>query len=96
MENRTAAVIITIFAILLCGCPGLAFMCFGVTDFIDYYNLNSYIYGITDRTAANLWGTLGLCGGIVFIFIAVVVSILVLRRKKIAPPRTDEPVPPAI
>jgi len=96
MENRTAAWIITIIAILFCGCPGLAFLLFGVTGFIDYYAFNSYIYGITDRAATNVWSSLGICGGVIFIAIAVVVGILVLRRKKVAPPRTDEPVPPAV
>ena len=36
MQNRTAAVIITIIAILLCGCPGLAVLCFGLSSLADY------------------------------------------------------------
>jgi choline-glycine betaine transporter len=96
MENRTAAVIITILAILFCGCPGLAFLCFGVTDFIDYYAFNSYIYGISDQTASNIGGIAGICAGILFIAIAVVISVLVLRRKKVVPPSTNEPLPPPV
>ncbi len=96
MENRTAAVIITIAAILFCGCPGLAFLCFGITDFIDYYAFNSYIYGISDRTASNIGGVAGICAGILFIAIAVVVSVLVLRQKKVASPTSEEPLPPPV
>jgi phosphotransferase system glucose/maltose/N-acetylglucosamine-specific IIC component len=96
MSNRTAAVIITIVAILFCGCPGLAFLCFGVTNFIDYYGLNSYIYGFTDKTASDIWGAAGICGGIIFLVIAVVVSVLVLRRKRETPPSPQEPLPPAV
>lgn len=97
MKDRTLAVIITVVVILLCGCPGLAFLCFGITDFIDHYTLNSYIFGIYSQTAANFWGVLGICGGIFFIAIAVVVSILVLRRKNSTPPPPpNEPIPPTI
>ena len=94
MRDRTAAVIITILVILFCGCPGLAFLCFGVTDFIDYYGLSSYIYGITDKTAADVWGGIGICAGVLFIAIAVVVSVLVLRRKKEPAAFPQEPLPP--
>ncbi|MGE5123669.1 MAG: hypothetical protein ACM3H7_04070 [Acidobacteriaceae bacterium] len=96
MRDRTAAVIITILAILFCGCPGLAFLCFGVTDFLDYYVFNSYIYGITDKTVSDVWGIVGLCGGILLVLIAVVLSVLVLRRKKEMPVTPQEPLPPTI
>jgi len=97
MSNRTAAVIITIAAVLLCACPGLAFLCFGVTDFIDHYALNSYFYGITSKGLSDFWGIVGICSGIIFIVIAVLVSFFVLRKKKVTPPPSpDEPLPPAI
>ncbi len=96
MTNRTAAVIITILAILFCGCPGLAFLCFGVTDFVDYYALNSYIYGITNQNSTITTGVLGICGGVLFIAIAVVVSILVLRQRRVPPTNPSEPVPPTM
>lgn len=96
MKDRTAAIIITIIAILFCGCPGLAFLCFGVTDFIDYYTLNSYIYGITNKSGADVAGSLGLCIGVILIIIAVVVSVLVLRRRNGTPPTPNEPLPPPV
>jgi hypothetical protein len=96
MKNRTAAVIITIVAVFLCACPGLAFLCFGITDFIDHYALNSYFYGITNKNVSDFWGIAGLCGGIVFIVIAILVSFFVLRKKKETPPQApDKPIPPA-
>ncbi len=103
MENRTTAVIITIVAVLFCACPGLAFLCFGVTDFIDHYGLNSYFYGIYNEKVSNIWGVVGICSGIFFIVIAIIISFLVLRRKNATPPPPpispippDEPIPPAI
>jgi len=97
MKDRTLAVIITIVVVLLFACPGLAFLCFGVTEFVDHYAFNSYIFGIYNQTAANWSGILGICGGILFIAIAVVVSVLVLRRKNgTPPPPPKEPIPPTI
>jgi hypothetical protein len=94
MKNRTTAIIITIVAVLLCLCPGLGFLCFGVTDLIDSNIFDSYYYGLSDS-----WGIGGFCAGILFIIIAAVVIFLVLRKKKetpLPPPPTDEPIPPAI
>jgi multisubunit Na+/H+ antiporter MnhB subunit len=98
MKDRTLAVIITFLVILFFACPGLAFLCFGVTDFIDHYWLNSYFYGIYSQNAANIWGIVGICSGILFIMVAIVVSILVLRRKNnnTPPPKPNEPIPPTI
>ena len=95
MSNRTAAVIITIVAVILCACPGLAALCWGLASFVDYAggfgifasNQNTYLYYIFG----------GVCGGIVLIIIAAVVSFLVLRTKKgTPPPSPDEPLPPAM
>jgi len=95
MTNRTSAVIITIVAVLLCGCPGLAGLCWGLASFVDYAggfgifatNQNTYLSYIFS----------GVCGGVVLIIIAAVVSFLVLRKKKeTTPPSSNEPLPPAI
>jgi hypothetical protein len=89
MSNRTAGVFITIVAVLLCGCPGLAALCWGLASFVDY----AAGLGIF----ASDQSTGGVCGGIVLIAIAAVVSFLVLRKKKETPPQApDEPIPPAI
>jgi len=96
MRDRTAAVIITILAILFCGCPGLAFLLLGGVDLLDYYGFNSYIFGSSDQTAVNIWSSVFLCTGILFIIIAVVVSVLVLRRRNEPLSTPKEPLPPPV
>lgn len=100
MENRTAAVIITILAVLLCGCPGLAALCFGIASLVDYAGG----FGILSTDARSYTAIIssGLCGGVILIIIAVLVSYFVLRQKKVSPtppppPATpQEPLPPTI
>jgi phosphotransferase system glucose/maltose/N-acetylglucosamine-specific IIC component len=93
-NKKTMAVVGTIAAILLCGCPGLS-MCLlgawtafgGSTDFLLTGGLPTWA------------GYVGLCVAVIFIAIAVVVPILLLRKKKepaaedVLPP--SEPLPPA-
>ncbi|OGO61061.1 MAG: hypothetical protein A2032_04250 [Chloroflexi bacterium RBG_19FT_COMBO_49_13] len=95
MNNRTAAIIITIVAVFLCACPGLAALFWGSASLLDY----AAGFGIfaTDQNTylAYIFG--GLCGGIVLILIAAVVIFFVLRKKKEPlPPSSDEPLPPPI
>ena len=97
MNNRTAAIIITLLVVCLCACPGLAFLCFGFSGFflINNYDLQTFIFGNVDNTAPMLWGISGICIGIIFILFAVIVSFFVLRKKKETPPPSiDEPIPP--
>jgi hypothetical protein len=97
-EDKTWAIVGTIAAILLCGCPGLALCLVGAyaatgnipVFWNDYGNFPSWIGGAL------------LCVAIFFIAIAVVVPILLLRKKKPAPvaPPPDvfppqAPLPPA-
>ncbi len=92
--NRTWAIVGTVAAILLCGCPGLTMCVFGAytatgsaPDVINGYG--------------NMPGGVGfglLCVAIIFIAIAVVVPILLLRKKKPAAADVDvlppqEPLP---
>jgi hypothetical protein len=93
-QNKTWAIVGTIAAILLCGCPGLSFCAFGIwaatgtmTDF-NYGTLPSWV------------GFVLLCVSLIFIAIAVLVPILTLRKKKSAVPAVEvlppqEPLPPA-
>jgi hypothetical protein len=97
-KPKTWAIVATIAAILLCGCPGLAFCVFGIwtavgtmPDFWNGYgNVPSWI------------GFSFLCVALIFIVIAILVPVLTLRKKKpkletppveILPPQ--EPLPPA-
>jgi hypothetical protein len=96
-ENKTGAIIGTIAAIVLCGCPGLGLCLIGVLGafgmipdtfqlFSNYGNLPNWI------------GFIFLCVSLLFIAIAVVVPILLLRKKKDASVEIltpQEPLPPA-
>jgi phosphotransferase system glucose/maltose/N-acetylglucosamine-specific IIC component len=95
MTNRTAAVIITIVAVFLCGCPGLAALCWGLISLVDYAG-GLGITGIGDQNGylASIFG--GICGGIILIAIVVVVAYFTLRKKKeTLPTGTDQPLPPS-
>jgi hypothetical protein len=100
MENRTAAVIITIVVVLLCACPGLLFLCNGLlalVEIITNYQVQIVGYGYN----APYWLTGSICVGLLGILIAAVVAYLVLRQKKATPPpppppAPDEPLPPTI
>ncbi len=99
MTDRTAAVIITILAVLFCGFPGLAALCFGLISLIVYgagfgvmpTNQNTYLAYILGFS----------CTGIILILIAALVSFFVLRQKKTTPPppppsTPEEPLPPTV
>ena len=102
-KKKTGAIIGTVVAALLCGCPGLLGLCWGATSaivsFIPGANIN--IGNSSDPNKALLTGIGALCGGIIFIAIPIVVGVLTLRNKKAAheaapadilPPQ--EPLPP--
>jgi hypothetical protein len=104
MQNRTTAIILTVVAALICGCPGLVGACLGATSAVVSFIPNSQIdiFGNNTPGAALTWGIVSLCGGIIFIAIPIVVGVLTLRKKKVpvAPPPADvlppqEPLPPA-
>jgi uncharacterized membrane protein len=98
-QNKTWAIVGTIAAILLCGCPGLTMCLFGVWaatgKMPDYWNGYGYFPGWIGFTL--------LCVSVIFIIIAVLVPVLTLRKKKekasavppadVLPP--SEPLPPA-
>jgi hypothetical protein len=96
-DNKTWAIVGTVAAILLCGCPGLSLCLFGaVTAFgamPDFFNG----YG----ELPNWIGFASLCVALIFVAIAVVVPILLLKKKKSVEVAVDiasgpqEPLPPA-
>lgn len=94
MNNRTAAVIITIIAVFLCGCPGLIGLCWGSAFLIDYAAGFGFFASDPNTYLGYILG--GLCGGFVLIAITVIVSFFVLRKKKGIPPTPNEPIPPTI
>ena len=102
MENRTAGVIATIVALMLCGFPGLVMLCYGSIATMIAIIPGSEIdmLGSEDPTDA-LARVLGLlCLGILFIAIPAVIAYFALGRKPetILEPQElqDEEIPPAI
>jgi hypothetical protein len=102
MENRTAAWIITVVAVFICICPGLAALCLGLASALDYA-AGFGIFASDQNTYLSLiFG--GICVGAFLIIVAAVIIYLVLRQKKInplpppppTPPSMNEPLPPTI
>jgi hypothetical protein len=100
MKNRTTAIVLTVLAILLCGCPGIALCLAGIFTIAGLMPYTATLNGSSTSGTAPTWlGFVGLCLAIIFIAIAVVVPVLTLRKKKdeVAveglPPQ--EPLPPA-
>ena len=83
-ENRTWAIVGTVLAILLCGCPGLTMCLFGVIFAAGKVPDSSNNFG-TGGYVPSWVGFSLLCMALIFIVIAVVVPILLLRKKKPAP-----------
>jgi hypothetical protein len=101
MDKRTTAIIATIVTGLLCGCPGLAILCFGAfaipTSFVPGAQID--VFGSNDPQSLLTSGIVGLCLGILLIAIPVVVGFTTLRNRPAAAdmvvsPASSMPVPP--
>jgi hypothetical protein len=97
--KRNTAVILTVVAALLCGCPGLFGLCWGALSAIISFIPGAQIdIGGSSNPQTALWTGLGtLCGGIIFIAIPIVIGVVTLRKKKepeVHEMVSDEPLPP--
>ncbi len=100
--NKTGAIIGTVAAILLCGCPGLLACIFGIVIAAGVpftTTINGYS---TTQPFPISYGIGLICLSIIFVAIAVVVPVLTLRNKKAAPGAASvdvlppqDPLPPA-
>jgi hypothetical protein len=96
-EKKTGPIIGTVAAIALCGLPGLCLLCpASIAIFAGMATDENVGVNITPG-----YGAIFLCLSVVFIAIAVVVPILLLRKKKPAPEAApvdilppQEPLPP--
>ena len=83
MDKKTTAIVVTVAAILLCGCPGLfsLFMggMFALVSFIPGANID--VFGSNDPSSALNVGIAGLCVGIVFVLIAAAAIFFSWRRR---------------
>jgi hypothetical protein len=100
-ENKTLAIVGTVAAILLCGCPGLIACIFGgvIAAGVPF---TTTVNGYSSTQPLPISYGIGLlCLAVLFVAIAIVVPVLILRKKKapkaeaeaVLPP--SEPLPPA-
>lgn len=96
MNNKNTQLIATIAAVVLCGCPGLFGLCFGLTSVFASFTPGAEIdvFGSSDPQSATAMGLVTLCVSVIFIAIPIV-TWLVTRRKEIASLPDNEPIPPA-
>lgn len=96
MDKRTTGIILTVVAVVLCGCPGLislfAGALFALVSFIPGAEID--VFGRSDPQSALIAGVVGVCLGLILILIPVVVGYLTLKRRKEV--NFNEPIPPAI
>jgi len=96
MNDRNTSLIATIAAVVLCGCPGLFGLCFGLTSLFASFVPGAEIdvFGSSDPQSAMAMGLTTLCISIIFIAIPIVVWS-VTRRREAARLSDNEPFPPA-
>lgn len=99
MQNRTAAVIITILAVFLLFFPGLGGICWGLIVLLDAVFGFGVLTGDAGVYLINI--LVGICGGMFLIVLTIIIAFLVLRKRKTiapspVPPPPDEPIPPTI
>jgi hypothetical protein len=96
MNDRNTSLIATIVAAVLCGCPGLFGLCFGVTSVFASFVPDAQIdvFGSSDPQAATTMGLVTLCLSIIFLAVPLVVWFVTRRRQAPTVP-DDESIPPA-
>jgi hypothetical protein len=96
MNNKNTSLIATIAATVLCGCPGLLGLCFGLTSVFASLVPGAQIdvFGSSDPRSATAMGLVTLCVSVIFIAIPFV-TWLVTRRKPATELPPNEPIPPA-
>lgn len=96
-DNRNTSLIATIVAVVLCGCPGLFGLCFGLTSVFASFVPGAQIdvFGSTDPQSATTMGLVALCLSV--IALAVPVGVWYGFRRRANTARSDnEPLPPAM
>lgn len=108
MDKRSTGIIVTAAAALVCGCPGLASLCFGAMFAVisQIPGAEIDILGSNNPADAMQTGIIAILIGLVFVIIPIAVGFSMLRRKPgpapvshpVPPPAPppDEPLPPAI
>jgi hypothetical protein len=95
-DNRTAAIIALVAAMVFCGCPGIFAIFYGGLSMVISLIPGAEIdmFGSTEPRAALVTGAIACLVGLLFVAIPIVIGVVTLRRKA-APPMHEEPIPPA-
>jgi hypothetical protein len=99
MDKKNVGIIATVVTALLCGCPGLFGVCWGLIAAVvsQIPGANIDMVGSSNPKTALASGIGALCLGVIFVAIPVVVGLVTLRKKpESQPPTPIEPIPPAI
>jgi hypothetical protein len=100
MENRQTAMIVTIVAVVICGCPGLLSLCMGAMFAVisQIPNADIDVFGSSDPGTALGAGIGMVCAGVLFVAIPAAIGFFTLRKKPAAAgfANPNEPLPPAI
>ncbi len=84
MDKKTTGIVATVAAVLLCGCPGLIalFMggMFAIISQVPGADID--MFGSSDPQSALQFGIGGICLGLVFVIIPVVVGFVTLRKRE--------------
>ena len=99
-KNKTWAIVVSVAAILLCGCMGLVACIFGALIAFGVPFTTTVNGSSSTQPLPTGYGIGLLCLAVIFVAIAVLVPVLTLRKKKSAAPAVDvlppqEPLPPA-
>ena len=97
MDRRTTGILVTVLAVILCGCPGLVALFTGVlfTVISPVPGAEIDIFGSNDPSAALTTGIVTICLGLIGIAIPIIAGVLLLRRRpEDRPVSYNEPLPP--
>ena len=89
MERRTA-ILVTLAATLLCGCPGICILAYG-----GDIAASGRTEFIADASTATWFGVLIVCVGCLSVLVPLLTGIVTFRRSQPAPTikDLDEPIP---
>jgi len=97
MDRRTAGIIGTIVAVILCGCPGLAILCAGTLATVGTFTPDQ---SIDDPVFILVSSLAFICIGLLMLIVPLLIGLFTLRKPS-KPARVEvidyeEPLPPAI
>ncbi len=83
MDKKTTAIVATVAAVVLCGCPGMFAFFMGAmfAGISQIPGADIDMFGRSDPQSALNFGLASICVGLVFVLIAVVISTIFWRRK---------------